>query len=261
MMVEIITAVIVALLFSAAAGIVKLIKKASLDSEFKDIERVLRNFGSTDTIEFEIAKDEGTVLTPFSPKQLSEFIRLKHNDNCWKGKEFDLMHKVKNTIDSTEVLPELKEITFCGVSIKCPSNWMIETMYSKNLDRFENSNNYPTIKCNNGNETSFSVVVQETSSSSDAIVISYINEIKLFGKSFIHSELIHLKNNKSTMCTSCSYAYKQKKQNRYGMILVYQKDSSHIVKFTASCKDDWSLMCSNLITTIIDSIEYDNAGQ
>ena len=169
-MVQALTAAIVALSFAIVAGIIKLIKRAALGSEFKEIEKVLDKFGSTKSIEYEIVNGEEKLIKKFSPKQLSEFISKKYqNKKLWENKDLELYQKVLENNSSTDsCIEEVMDIYHKGLFVKSPANWA--------FDKSENKS-FPIITCYDGDDNSIEVFVNERYSSIEDCVE------KTFGKS------------------------------------------------------------------------------
>ncbi len=242
-------AAIVALFLAFVAGIIKLIKRAALGSEFKDLEKILEKFGSTKSIEFDITNGEEKLLKTFSPKQLSEFIRMKYQERKqWKNKDIELYHKVlENNNISESLSKDTRDICHKGLYIKSPINWS-----------FDNSENksFPIITCYDGNDNSITVLVDERYSSIEDCVEKRIWEIKESRSKFIRSTPKNGIVNNYPTC-SVGYAYKYADYNRYGLVVGYQIASDLAAILHITYKKDWSFLCSELITSIINSVKYE----
>jgi hypothetical protein len=237
------------LTIAIVVGIIRIIKRATLGSEFKDLEKVLDKFGSTNNIEFDITNGEEKLLKSFSPKQLSEFIRMKYQERKqWKNKELELYHKVlENNNISEPCSRDTKDICYKGLYIKSPMNWS-----------FDNSENksFPIITCYDGNDNSITVFVDERYISIEDCVERNIWKIKASRNKFIRSTPTNRTINGYPTC-SVGYAYKYADYNRYGIVIGYPVADNLAAILHITCKKDWSFLCSDLITTIIDSVKYD----
>lgn len=241
-------AAIVALFLAIVAGIIKLIKRAALGSEFKDLEQVLDKFGSAKSIEFDITNGEEKLLKTFTPKQLYEYIRMKYQERKqWKNKGIELYQKVLEN-NFSDLLPrDTRDISHKGLHIKCPMKWSFEKSENKS---------YPIITCYDGNDNSITVLVDERYSSVEDCVEKRIWEIKEYRSKFIRSTSKNGIVNNYPIC-SVGYAYKYANYNRYGIVIGYPIAYNLVAIMHIACKEDWSFLCSELITSIIDSVNYE----
>ena len=241
-------AAIVALFLAIVAGIIKLIKRAALGSEFKEIEKVLDKFGNSKSIEYEIGNGEEKLIKEFSPKQLSEFIRKKYQDKkLWENKDLELYQKVlENNSSSESCIEEVMDICHKGLHVKSPTNW--------SFDKSENKS-FPIITCYDGDDNSIKVFVNERYSSIEDCVEKSIWEIKASRSKFIRSAPKKVTLN-GYPCCSVGYAYKFANYNRYGLVIGYQIANNLVAILNVTCKKDWSFLCSELIMSIIGSVKY-----
>ena len=121
-------AAILSLIITIAAVMIRLIKRASLGSEFRDIEKILDKFGSSKDIEFDINEGEEKDMKSFSPKQLSEFIKIKHqHKKQWEDKKLALYKLVIESKTAPDTITEnLLDVCHKGLYIKIPKNWSFE---------------------------------------------------------------------------------------------------------------------------------------
>ena len=246
-------------IIAVISAIIFLVRRLSLGSEFKDLEKVLDSFGSTNSIDYEIIQDKESTQMSFSPKELYEFIKLKHKESDkWKRKEYELAKTVKEHHRYEENdIPELHEISYKGLSIKCPIDWSSETIDMKNLDIAAVSDTYPIIRGNNKDGYSFSLKAESISTEPKEYVKVFIKGIMSYGKKFVHGAYKPF-NIGNESCYSCGYGYKLNGNNRYGIVIAWKFDAYHIISFSVSCVDDWSILCSKLTHEMINSIKYSN---
>ena len=255
-MVQALTAAIVALFLGVIAFIVRKIKRATLGSEFKDLEKVLGRFGSSTNIKFEIAKDKENVLLSFTPTQLSKFIRLKYSDRkAWKENEYGLYNKVIEDDDNTNVLNiEIVDAFYNGLHIKCPTEWSIVKTDS---DEKVGGIHLPIITSSDGNDNIITAKVMKTYLSIAESVERFIWEEKAMRSKFIRSASISNVKNGRPSC-SVGYAYKFGDSYRYGLVYGCQLTHDLAILLHIKVIDDWAVLCSKSISEIIDTVEYDS---
>ena len=255
-MVQALTAAIIALFFGVIAFIVRKIKRASLGSEFKDLEKVLGRFGSSTNIKFEIAKDKENVLLTFTPTQLSKFIRLKYsNRKTWKENEFGLYSKVTEDNDNTNVCNfEIIDAFYNGLHIKCPTGWSIEKTDS---DEKVGGVHLPVITSSDGNDSIITAKVMKTYLGIEETIERFVWEEKAQRSKFIRSASKSYLDKGRPSC-SVGYAYKFGDSNRYGLVYGCQLINDLANLLHIKVIDDWSVLCSKPISEIIDTVEYDN---
>jgi len=257
-MVQALTAAIVALFLGAIAFIVRKIKRAALGSEFKDLEKVLDKFGSSSMIEFGITKNEGIITMPFTPTQLSSFIRLKYSERKqWKENEYELYKKVIGDNDNSNtngVLIECVDVVYNGLHMKCPLGWSVE---KKDSDEKSGGKCLPIITSSDGNDNIITAKVMKTYLSIEETIERMIWDEKAQRSKFIRS--VPMSNVKNGCPTSqVGYAYKYADYNRYGFVYGCQLSSDLAIILHIKLIDDWSVLCSKSIGEIIDTVEYDN---
>lgn len=255
-MVQALTAAIVALFIGAIAFIVRKIKRAALGSEFKDLEKVLDKFGSSGMIEFGIAKDEGIISMPFTPTQLSLFIRSKYSEGKrWKENEYGLYKKVIEDIDNTNgVSIECVDAIYNGLHMKCPLRWTVE---KKDSDEKIGGKCLPIITSSDGDGNIITAKVMNTYLSIEETIERFIWDEKAQRSKFIRSVS---KSNVKKACSTCQvgYAYKYADYNQYGLVYGCQLTPDLAILLNIKYKDDWSVLCSKSIGEIIDTVEYNN---
>ena len=247
-------------IIAVISAIIFIVRRLSLDSESKDLEKVLDSFGNTNSIDYEIVQDKESTQMAFSPKELSEFIKLKHKESRrWKKNEYELFRIVKERHrHETDYLPDLNEITYKGLHIKCPNDWTYETIDKKNLEIDALSDSYPIIRGRSDDGYVFSLKAESTSSEPKNYVKTFIKEIMSNSKKFIHGTYKPFNNNKNESCYSCGYGYKLNDSNRFGIIIAWKFDAYHIISFSVSYANDWSVLCNKLTQEMINSVRYGN---
>ena len=255
-MVQALTAAIIALFLGVIAFIVRKIKRATLGSEFKDLEKVLGRFGSSTNIKFEIIKDKENVLLSFTPTQLSKFIRLKYSDRkAWKENEYGLYNKVIEDNDDTNVFNiEIVDVSYNGLHIKCPTGWSIVKTDS---DEKVGGMHLPVITSSDGNDNIITAKVMKTYLSIEDSVERFIWEEKSQRSKFIRSASKSYLDKGRPSC-SVGYAYKYGDSYRYGLVYGCQLTHDLAILLHIKVIDDWSVLCSKPISEIIDTVEYDN---
>lgn len=250
------TAAIVALFLGVIAFIVRKIKRVTLGSEFKDLEKVLYRFGSWTNIQFGITKDKENVLLTFTPTQLSKFIHLKHSDRkAWKENEYALYSKVIEDNDNTNVINiEIVDAFYNGLHIKCPVGWSVEKTDS---DEKVGGMHLPVITSSDGNDNTITVKVMKTYLSIEETVERFIWEEKAQRSKFIRSaSKLYL--DKGRPSCSVGYAYKYGDSNRYGLVYGCQLTNDLAILLHIKVIGDWSALCSKPISEVIDTVEFDN---
>lgn len=208
-------------------------------------------FGSTKCIEFDILNNgEQKITKTFTPKQLSEYIRIKHQEKKqWEDKPQELYQRVIETNNTIETIPgDLIEIYHKGLHIKSLSTWSIE--------KKENNICPSIIRCYDGDKVSITVSINKRFSDIEDSVENNVKEIGEYRSKFIRStpkkDII---NAYSTY--SVGFAYKFDSFNRFGLVIGYQISSDLVAILHISCINDWSILCSELIRQIEESVKYE----
>lgn len=249
-------AAILAFLITIVSIIIRLIKRASLGSEFKDLEKVLDSFGSTNNIIFNITKGEESISTSFTPIQLRKFIRLKHtNGKEWKNNEYGLYKKVIDDSSNTnEFSIDCIDASYNGLHMKSPIGWYLGKTDS---DEKIKGMPLPIITSSDGEGNIITAKVLKSYLNIEESVERFIWDVKAQRSKFICGAS---KSNVINGCSTCSigYAYKYADYILYGLVIGYQLKSDLVLLLQLTYKDDWSVLCSKSITEIIDSAKYDN---
>lgn len=255
-MVQALTAALIALFLGAIAFVIRRIKRATLGSEFKDLEKVLDSFGSTNNIIFTVTKNEESISTSFTPTQLREFIRLKHtNGKEWKDNEYGLYKKViEDSSNTNEFSIDCIDTFYNGLHIKSPIGWYIGKTES---DEKIEGMHLPIITSSDGKGNIITAKVLKSYLNIEESVERFIWDVKAQRSKFIRGAS---KSNVINGCSTCSvgYAYKYADYILYGLVIGYQLKSDLVILLQLTYKNDWSVLCSKSITEIIDSVKYDN---